>query len=153
MRSASYRRANCEGFPCLDATTWTILSAYYDSLLIEQAQTRAPDLTRAQRRRHAKRGPTSVHIGARIAGRVTLVRVDRALTALPGLAFRGPANSMLLRRLGDCLELRARAEDMLLQRPTAARRRTGEFAAATQKIVLLVTDFGNVRLTGNEIER
>ena len=30
--------------------------------LIEQAQTRAPDLTRAQRRRHAKRGPTRVHI-------------------------------------------------------------------------------------------
>jgi len=31
-----------EGLPCLDATTtWTILSACYDSLPIEQAETRA----------------------------------------------------------------------------------------------------------------
>ena len=31
-----------EGLPCLDATTtWTILSAYDHSLLIEQAETRA----------------------------------------------------------------------------------------------------------------
>jgi hypothetical protein len=34
------------------------------------------------------------------------------------------------RRLRDCLELKATAEDILLQRPTAARRRTREFAAA-----------------------
>jgi len=35
-----------EGLPCLDATTtWTILSAYDESLLIEQAETRATFLT------------------------------------------------------------------------------------------------------------
>ena len=35
-------RPTWEGLPCLDATTtWIILSAYDDSLLIEQAETRA----------------------------------------------------------------------------------------------------------------
>ena len=35
-------RPTWEGLPCLDATTtWTILSAYDHSLLIEQAETRA----------------------------------------------------------------------------------------------------------------
>ena len=35
-------RPTWEGLPCLDATTtWTILSACYDSLPIEQAETRA----------------------------------------------------------------------------------------------------------------
>jgi hypothetical protein len=108
---------------CLDAaTTSTIpVSAYYDALLLEQAQTRVPGLTRAHRRRLAIRALPSVHIGARIAARVTLVRVETQLT---GLAFRGSGNRMHLGRVRDCLELKATAENILLQRPTAARRHT-----------------------------
>jgi len=87
-------RPNWEGFPCLDATTTsTVLSTYYDSLPIEQAQMRG--LGRTAR----KQALPSIHIGARIAARVTLVRVERALEALPRLAFSGPGNRMHLRRL------------------------------------------------------
>ncbi|MFZ8927457.1 MAG: hypothetical protein ACO3CU_11950, partial [Candidatus Nanopelagicales bacterium] len=118
-------RPNWEGFPCLDATTTsTVLSAYYDS---DRA---GPDAGAGTDWPPAAEALPSIHIGARIAARVTLVRVERALEALPRLAFSGPGNRMHLRRLRDCLELKATAEDILLQRPTGARRRTREFAAA-----------------------
>jgi hypothetical protein len=105
------------------------LSAYYDSLPAGK-RPKAHGSSRAQGRGQAKRGKTGIHLGARIAARVTLLRVTDALARLPGLAFRGPGSPMHLRRLRDCLELQQTAEDILLQRPTAERRRSREFAAA-----------------------
>ena len=123
-------RPNLAGFPCLDVTnTSSILSAYYQSLQGGKTQS-ARGSTRARRRRHAKRGQPGVHIAARIVARVTLTRVTEALEKLPGLAFSGGGSPMHLRLLRDCLELKATAQDIILQRPTAERRCTREFAAA-----------------------
>ena len=85
------------------------------------------------KRKHRKtssRQRSTTHIGARIAARITLIRVTRALDVLPTLAFRGGGIPVHLRRLRDCLELQETAQDILLQYPTAERRGTREFAAA-----------------------
>ena len=123
-------RPNSIGLPCLDVTnTSSILSAYYESLQ-ERKTPSARGSTRARRRRHAKPGQQGVHIAARIVARVTLTRVTDVLTKLPALAFSGGGSPMHLRLLRDCLELKATAQDIILQRPTAERRCTREFAAA-----------------------